>query len=505
MKAKFILVKNALANVVRGSSAAIVAILLPPFLTRLMSADAYGAWCLVLQISAYVGYLDFGIQTAVGRFVARANETGDTEHKGRIVNTSLAGLSAAGLFGFCGMATIAFLMPNVFPRLPRYLIADARIALLLVGSSLAVGLPSSVFNGIFIGLQRYEVPAAIIGGSRITGGILLVFVVKHGGGLARMGVVMAAVNLLSYGLQYLAYRKLTSTVRLSTRLVSRQAVRELFDYCLSLSIWSFAMLLVSGLDVLLVGYYQFEAVAYYAVAATLITFLAGLQNAVVGVMVPSTAALHARRDFDGLGRGLITATRYGFFLLLLTGLPLLLAAKGVLTLWVGASYAEHGARILRVLVAANIIRLSAAPYVMTLIGTGQQRLVTITPLLEGFCNVFASVIGGYLFGAMGVAIGTLVGSLAGMGGHFVYNMPRTREIEFSVSDYLRDGMLRPAICAIPLIACAIMFNGNIEFAPAFRYLGLAATLTATVLLVWRWGLVGSERAKLRMWRLAVQV
>ena len=38
-----------------------------------MSADSYGAWSLVLQLSAYVGYFDFGIQTAVGRFVAHAD------------------------------------------------------------------------------------------------------------------------------------------------------------------------------------------------------------------------------------------------------------------------------------------------------------------------------------------------------------------------------------------------------------------------------------------------
>ena len=68
-KEKFVLLKNAMANVVRGSAAALVAILLPPFLTRLMSSEAYGAWSLVLQLSAFVGYLDFGIQTAIGRFV----------------------------------------------------------------------------------------------------------------------------------------------------------------------------------------------------------------------------------------------------------------------------------------------------------------------------------------------------------------------------------------------------------------------------------------------------
>ena len=68
-KEKLVVFKNAIANVARGSAAALVAILLPPFLTRLMSSDAFGAWSLVLQLCAFVGYLDFGIQTAIGRFI----------------------------------------------------------------------------------------------------------------------------------------------------------------------------------------------------------------------------------------------------------------------------------------------------------------------------------------------------------------------------------------------------------------------------------------------------
>ena len=86
-KEKATLLKNAVVNVVRGGAAAIVAIVLPPFLTRLMSPDSFGVWSLVLQLSAYIGYLDFGIQTAVGRFVAHANEKGDAGHRDRIVST----------------------------------------------------------------------------------------------------------------------------------------------------------------------------------------------------------------------------------------------------------------------------------------------------------------------------------------------------------------------------------------------------------------------------------
>ena len=95
----FILVKNAAANLIRGGAAALIAILLPPFLTRLMSSEAFGAWSLVLQLGAYVGYLDFGIQTAVGRFVAFTSEKEDLEHRNSVVSTAAAALSAAGLIG----------------------------------------------------------------------------------------------------------------------------------------------------------------------------------------------------------------------------------------------------------------------------------------------------------------------------------------------------------------------------------------------------------------------
>jgi len=496
-KDKSVLLKNAAANVVRGGAAALVAVLLPPFLTRAMSIDAFGAWSLVLQLSAFVGYLDFGIQTAIGRFIAHTGESGDTEHRDRIVNTSLAVLAAAGALGVVGSVGLAVLMPHIFHQVPSILLRDSRWALVLVGSSLALGLPCSLFTGIFVGLQRYEVPAAVIGGSRLLGALCLVLIVRHGGNLAQMGAAFAAVNLASYGLQYLLYSKIALRIRFSPQLVSRKAGRELFDYCLSLSIWSFAMLLVSGLDVALVGYFEFEKVAYYAVAATLIVFLAGVQNAVFSVMIPSTAVLQARGNSVQLGQVMLTATRYGSFILLLMGLPLILAAKGILTLWVGPRYAQQGARILEVLTAANIIRLSAVPYIMTLIGTGQQRLVTITPILEGASNLIVSMIGGFFFGAIGVAIGTLVGGIVGVLGNFVYNMPRTIEIKFRFVDYVRDGLLRPMACAVPLVAVVLGFRFSAFSASAIAYAAIGAAVLATLLLLWRYGLVGSERERLR--------
>lgn len=493
---KFVIVKNAIANVGRGSAAALVAVILPPFLTRLMTPDAFGVWSLVLQLSAFVGYLDFGIQTAIGRFVAHANERGDSEQRDRILSTSLVALTVSGIVGIAGSVALALLAPRIFHQVPPALLYDLRIALVLVASSLAIGLPCSVFNGIFIGLQRYEVPSAIVAGSRAVSATCLILVVRQGGGLIEMAAAAGAVNLASYLLQYVMYRVLAPRAKFSTKLVSRQSGRELFDYCLSLSVWSLAMLLVSGVDVAMVGHFEFRKVAYYAVAATLITFLAGMQNALFHVLIPSTAVLQARGDSAQLGRTVLTATRYGSFILLLTGLPLIFGAKPILSLWVGPTYAVEGARILQVLTVANMLRLSAVPYIATLIGTGQQRLVILTPLLEGLSNLIASVIGGLYFGAMGVAVGTFVGAIVGVTGNFVYNMPRTGGVRFRISEYFRDGLLRPVICALPLVAAAIAVRVYDPFGNAHALL-LAAATAGTAVLLWRLGLVDSERKRLR--------
>lgn len=495
---KLVLVKNAVANVVRGCAAASVAIALPPFLTRLMSPDAYGAWSLVLQLSAFVGYLDFGIQTAVGRFFAHAAERGDSDRRDRIISTSMAALTAACLLGIAGTIGLAFSMPHVFHQVPASILSGSRWALLIVGFSLAVGLPFSVFNGIFVGLQRFEVPAVVIGFSRIVNAVLLVFVAKNGAGLMQMGATVATINMVSYGLQYVFYRKLAPRVQFSARLVTRKTGRELFSYCGSLTIWSFAMLLVNGLDMSLVGYFDFQKTAFYSVAAGLVVFLAGLQNALFNAMIPSTAVLQARGNASELGRVMITATRYGTFALLLIGLPLVLFAKSILTTWVGLEYALQGSRILQILTIANMIRLSPVPYSMTLIGTGQQRLVTLTPLLEGSSNLFASLFAGHIWGATGIAAGTLFGAGVGVCGNYLYNMRHTTGIDFGIAEYFRDGLCRPLICGVPLIAVCAAKNLSDSLVGLPNFAVAAFGAIATAFLIWHFGLVASERDQLRL-------
>jgi O-antigen/teichoic acid export membrane protein len=202
------------------------------------------------------------------------------------------------------------------------------------------------------------------------------------------------------------------------------------------------MLLINGFDLIMVGRFELSAVAPYSAAALLVLFLESIQNAVFGVFIPHAAGMHAREESGALGELLLRSTRLGICLLLLGALPLIVFSHEIIGLWLGASYSNEGGGILTMLLIANVIRLIGTPYSTILIGTGLQRLIVVSPLLEGVTNLTASIVLGLQYGAIGVAWGTLIGAVIGIGCHIFYNMPRTQSsIRLPVTTYL-SGVVR---------------------------------------------------------------
>lgn len=455
MQVRWLFVKNAIANLGRGSAAALVALLLPPILVRHMPPAAYAVWVLVLQTAAYASYLNFGLQTAVGRYVAYANEKQDIEQRDTVFSTAFAALCGAAILSLICLAAATVAVPAIFPKVPPALIPQMRLALVIVGIAMAVDLPASAWSGVFIGIQRYEIPAIAVGGARLLSAFGVIAAALAGRSIATMAAIIASANLVSYLAQYLTLRRIVPGIRFHRSMVRGSTARELYGYCFGLTVMSFATLLVNGLDLILVGRFEFSAVTAYSVSASMIAFISGLIYAVVNVIMPHAAALHARQKANELGSLVIDSTRITVLVLILTGLPLLLCAAPILRLWIGPQYVKMGAPILATLVVANIIRLIGAPYSTLLIASGQQSYIKISPLSEGISNFVASVVLGTIFGAIGVALGTLLGSLVSVGSHLWYSMPRTRTVvDFSRRTFVVQGVLTPLLWTSPLMVAA---------------------------------------------------
>ncbi len=125
----------------------------------------------------------------------------------------------------------------------------------------------STFAGVLIGLHRNEYPALVIGGSRILGALVVVVAVRHTNSLAYLALCIGVTNLVGAGSQYLIAKALLPGMRMRLTKITLVMAGELARYCSGLTVVSFAMLLISGLDVTIVGYFNFRQVSAYAIAS----------------------------------------------------------------------------------------------------------------------------------------------------------------------------------------------------------------------------------------------
>ena len=396
------LIANAIWNVVNGGSSAIVALLVPPFLTRLLSPDAFGAWAVALQIGTYVGLFGFGLQMAVGRYVAYAEARDDIAQRDGVVSTAFWFLVIASVVGWIAICTTAGFVDRILPHLHGDLKDQTRAAIILVGLALAINLPASIFAAVFTGQQRSDVPAKIQGTGRICLALGLIGA-GYTHSLTVLGLVYATISILTSMILWYAWRTRTIAPDIARRNMSRSCARELAGFCFSLTVWNFSMVLVAGLDLLIIGRWDYNATPYYAVSAALVSMVAGLLTSLTVALVPAAASLTKVQIAEHV---LSLLERASFYILCIsTAATLILFYFGhfILCLWLGAEYAEKSTTLLAVLAVGIYMRMLMLPYTTIAIALGFQNRILAAPLVEGFASVIFSLIFVPSYGAVAVA------------------------------------------------------------------------------------------------------
>jgi len=491
-----------LARVVVNS---LVALVLPAYLTQHLPVTTYGAWVLILQLAAFVSFLDFGVQTGVAKFVAEYDALGDVTGAGRHASAGFAMMALAGMLGLGITLILAWQVPRLFHNMPEALYRDVRISVLLVGASLSFGLLCSVFSALFIGLQQYAIPTAISILNRTLYTLTVCITVYFHGSLIAMGVMVALINVSTGLLQVVAWRKKLSQIQIFLGNVDPTILKHMLNYCLVLAIWSAAMLCISGLDVTIVGHYDFKETGYYSLATLPANLIISIISSSLGPFLPAASALSTQRSPLAMGNILSRVTRYSTILILLTGLPLLVSGYPILRLWVGPVYALHSVRYLQVLVLATMLRNLCLPYVTMVVATGKQRVATAAAISEAIVNLGSSIYLARSFGAVGVAMGTLLGAFVSVAMHFTFSMYYTHStILISRIQLLVGAFLRPALIAIPSLLL-FSFGKTFLAEPLSLHLWLFWAI-ATLLVAWFGTLNANERsALLRISRIKLPV
>jgi len=447
--------KNAVANVIGGAGSALFNLLLPALVVRHLGKLEFSIWSLALQILIYLQIFGFGLQTAMTKFIAHGYELNDLEDQRKTLKAGLVIVSSFVLLAVVAVIGLVIFYPLLFKNIPIELVSEFRICILLLGISAAWQLFALIPMGVFVGLHRNIIPVAGQLFIRMLSLLALWLVLKQGAGLVSLSLTMALCSALIVPINFLAIRRWASSLTTALAPLDKSRFKELLAYCGNLAVWNIAMLLVNGLSIMIVGYFDFKNVAFYSLAATIITIMVGVQQAIISPLLPAGAKLNAREETRHELAGLmIKATRICIAGLIISVLLLKFFGMIFLKTWLGNGYSSEVLELLLILSIANMIRNIALPYSMLLLAVNMQKQVRLTVVVEGVATLMASIALAYQYGALGVAYGALLGSVSGFFCNYAFNFYRTRLI---VPDIFLFTMRVGVFFTLPVAIFVIVF------------------------------------------------
>src|SRR5437867_2831099 len=216
--------------------------LLAPFLIHELGGERNGLWVLVLLWMDSFQLLDLGICGSVGRNLAFYRARREPAAACAVLSTSFALLCVVAAVVLVGttVAPLLFLQCNDVPLAE---VSDVSWALVILGVSVALSFPLSVFDGSLWALQRFDLSNAVDIPVALARTGLTFLLVSSGHGLVSLAALALAARIGSGLVKALCVYRLEPSLRLRPGAVSRAAARGLFGY----SLWAFVLSLTRTL------------------------------------------------------------------------------------------------------------------------------------------------------------------------------------------------------------------------------------------------------------------
>lgn len=384
-----------------------IGLLLTPFLLHSLGPSAYGLWVLVSSVAGYGALLDFGIASAIVKYTSEYQARSEHAQADSLVAT------AVSLYLLLGVAAVllGLILAPLFPRLfsvPPGSEATASWLVLLAGINVGVAIPSATTTGILRGLHRFDLANLIGIAGTLLNALLTVAVVLAGGDLIGMMVVAIFVTAVMQMPSILLIHRVAPTLRLHWRAADRRQLRTVAGFSSSTFITNLAGQLKTKTDEIVIGLFlPLAAVTPYALANRLSETAQIFAQQFIKVLLPIASMYDATDARARLRTLYVLSTRLTLAIFVPFACVLVVLAQPLLTLWVGAAYANSTVLVL-ILTLARLFDISQWPAASVLTGMARHRPLAYISIGAGLVNLVLSLLLVQRYGVLGVALGTLI-------------------------------------------------------------------------------------------------
>jgi O-antigen/teichoic acid export membrane protein len=385
---------------------------LTPLLVRGLGREGYGLWVLGAAFSAtgYFNLLEFGLQSAVVKYVAEYQVQEDDERMNRMVGASLAFHLVFGVIACLAIWLIASNFLITWFSVSASQAAVLKPLLWIFGGQTLVEFPMLTVAGVLEGVQAIATVRAVEMLRAVSFGVGSFILLSLGHGVLAIGGLSAGLSLICLIAMILAVRRLAPRVKPrlgfegeATKIMLRFSGKIFANRILATIYYQMdKTIIVVLLPVLFLTDYD-VVMKLYGAAIT----VAGIISRNV---VPLASALHADGQHVELARIVGSTMRYEAILSLPVVITLAVLAGPFIHHWLGPGYVHDASLVRLILLEAAVVPLVGAGY-NALIGMNRVTPLVLTLALGTTINLAISIALARRLGVAGVLWGTVVAHL----------------------------------------------------------------------------------------------
>lgn len=378
-----------------------------PFILRQLGETHYALWVLVGSVVAYGNLLDLGISGAVIKYVAEYRAKGELAQAQSLVATALRLYSVLGLLTFVLCASGAPFFSRFF-NVPAAEQDTTSALILLMGLALGISIACSPTSSVLRGLQRFDLSNLLGTLGLLTSIVATVVVLWLGGGLLGLVAINIPITLAMQALSVFVIRRIAPDLHFGWRGAKRAYLRTISSFSAALFAVNVAGQLQAKTDeIVIAASLPLTAVTPYNFARRLSEIPQILTDQFMKVLPPLASELHTSNDPAKLRALYLTSTRLTLAIFLPIGGSFIILARPLLSVWVGAAYADS-AFLVAILITASLIDTSMWPAGSILQGMARHQPIALMSIASGVANLLLSLLLVQPLGVMGVALGTLI-------------------------------------------------------------------------------------------------
>jgi len=471
------LVRNISSQWLALGAQLLISVLMTPFMVKRLGDDGYGIIALISGLVGYSGILYFGLGAAVVKFVAEHHAKENYDELNATCSTIFGVYLAFG--GLCFALALALLgpLPYLF-RIPAGHANDARIMLLLMGCGLLVQFPGSVYGGILMGLERFDVMnkynfVLLILRSAAVFTVLLVRPT-----VVLVGAVTMASLIAEQAFAYVYAKRTLPRLQLSLARFERDRLKTLFTFSGQSFLFTLSEKLINYTDEFVIGQARGPgAVTLYVIPLRLVDYARDALDKATLVLMPGVSATAARGDLEALQSLWRFGNKAIMCLVAPVALVFLMWGEHVLTLWLDPVRGHRGMPVLFWLALAFVAQVAGRGIARPIFeGLGELSTPARITVIEGVVNLLMSVVLVRLWGVEGVAFATFLP--ASVTGLVVMPWFVCRRLETSYPKHVANMFLRTLP---PLAPCAGLLLAAEHYGFHLRLVTMAATCLSVLL------------------------